>query len=162
MWVIRNSELTESEFNDSVTFPSYPLAPALWRTGTSLMSGLHYDLTFPSYPLASQLWRVTRNGLETGFYNEIPKPDDNWVIGTDGLKTKNMAETIYLGAFANNPGFYQVTIPKSVKSIGRYAFYGTRIDWVRIARDCKYYPTSFPEGCLINFYDDDEESDNNG
>lgn len=159
-WIVTSTELTESEFNDSITFPSYPLTPSLWRTQHQLRTGLQDVVKMPTYPLTPILWRVSENGLETGLFGEIPKPDDNWIISADGLKTKNMADPVYLGAFANNASLYSVTIPKTVKKIGRYAFYGTRLSYVKIARDCKYYPTSFPEGTVIDFYD--EESDNNG
>ena len=160
-WIIRNNELLDSDFNDIPSFPSYPLAPAIWRTGEALRTGLHDELTFPSYPLAPAIWRITTaNGLETGFHQHIPVSDGEWVVTKDGLKNTSIPDPIYLGAFANNPLLLQVTIPRSVKSIGRYAFYGTRINYVKIARDCTYYPTSFPEGCTIDFYD--EESDNNG
>lgn len=159
-WIIRNNELLDSDFNDIPSFPSYPLSLALWRTGETLQTGLHYDLTFPSHPLAPALWRITERGLETGLFKVLPTPNQNWIIGDNGLQTKSMPDPIYLGAFANNPLLMQISIPKTVKSIGRYAFYGTRINYVKIARDCTYYPTSFPEGTLIEFYD--EEDDNNG
>ncbi len=161
-WIVTSIELTESEFNDSITFPSYPLAPALWRTQHQLRTGLQNVAKIPTYPLTPILWRVSENRLETGLFGQIPKPDDNWVIGSDGLKTKNMADTIYLGACANNIQLYSVTIPKSVKRIGRYAFYNTLINHVIIASDCTYYPTSFPEGTVIERYPDEEEGENDG
>lgn len=59
-----------------------------------------------------------------------------------------------LGAFYNATELSKVSIPQSVKKIGRYSFWGTGLAEVTIARDCEYYPTSFPDGCVINFYPD--------
>lgn len=59
---------------------------------------------------------------------------------------------IDVGAFANAINLKYVRIPKSVKKIGKTAFRNTALMSVTIARDCEYYPTSFPDGCVINFY----------
>ena len=56
------------------------------------------------------------------------------------------------GAFCYASNLKTVKIPKSVKYIGETAFRHTALTEVTIAADCKYYPTSFPEGCKINFY----------
>lgn len=57
-----------------------------------------------------------------------------------------------VGAFANATKLKYVRIPETVKKIGEYAFRNTALTSVTIARDCEYYPTSFPDGCAINFY----------
>lgn len=57
-----------------------------------------------------------------------------------------------MGAFANAYKLTYVRIPETVKKIGEYAFRNTALTSVTIARDCEYYPTSFPGGCKINFY----------
>ena len=43
-------------------------------------------------------------------------------------------------------------IPRSCKKIGRFAFANTALKKVKIAEDCKYYPSSFPAGCEVEFY----------
>lgn len=48
-----------------------------------------------------------------------------------------------------------VSIPESVKFIGQNAFTNTSLKSVRISRDCVFYPTSFPEGCQISYYDEE-------
>lgn len=160
-WIIRNNELTEEEFNSNVSFPSQPLAPALWRVDEQLHTGLQNEVEFPSYPLAPALWRVTERGLETGFFHRSPDDNEYWVISGGELKNKNAPDPIYLGAFANEPTLISVTIPKTVKQIGRYAFYNTGINHVTIASDCHYYATSFPSGTIVDFYEE-SEGENNG
>ena len=61
------------------------------------------------------------------------------------------------GAFMNANDLEYVSIPESVKSIGAYAFAFTGLTSVRIADDCEYAQTSFPDGCTINHYGDDIE-----
>ena len=83
-----------------------------------------------------------------------------------GLMTVNNGEyprfthlnTIQMGAFCYAVNLRKVTIPKSVKYIGRYAFRNTALTEVTIASDCTYYPTSFPDNCKINYYDGEETS----
>ena len=59
-----------------------------------------------------------------------------------------------LGAFKDAINLQSVIIPKSVKKIGPYSFANTKLTSITIARDCEYYPTSFPSGCQINFYEE--------
>lgn len=61
---------------------------------------------------------------------------------------------VLMGAFANAYELKKVSIPKSCKKIGRYAFRNTKLTSVTIASDCTYYDTSFPDGCVVNFYPD--------
>lgn len=58
----------------------------------------------------------------------------------------------HTGAFMDCANLSYVEIPHSCKSIGRYAFAGTALKKVKIAADCTYYDTSFPEDCEIEFY----------
>lgn len=64
----------------------------------------------------------------------------------------NYLNTIDAGAFANATSLRYIRIPESVKKIGKTAFRNTALTSVTIARDCEYYPTSFPDGCVVNFY----------
>lgn len=56
------------------------------------------------------------------------------------------------GAFMNCANLSYVEIPRSCKTIGRFAFAGTALRKVKIAADCTYHDTSFPEGCEVEFY----------
>ena len=61
------------------------------------------------------------------------------------------------GAFTGCSRLAYISIPESVKEIGYRAFAETALTKVRIARDCVYDPTSFPEGCEIWYYDEEPE-----
>ena len=67
---------------------------------------------------------------------------------------KNTAVPLPMGACCMCEGLYSVTIPSSVLSIGRYAFWGTALTTVRIAPACEYFPTTFPADCEIYHYTD--------
>lgn len=56
------------------------------------------------------------------------------------------------GAFENASRLSRVAIPESVKVIGDTAFSGTALTVVRIAADCKFGESSFPENCRILRY----------
>ena len=80
------------------------------------------------------LWELTDTKNELYIYNCLPEIDN-------------------LGAFANANNLTYISIPPSVKKIGRYSFRDTQLTSVRLARDCEYFPTSFPDNCEIFFYD---------
>lgn len=84
-----------------------------------------------------------------------PYPYGKWYRDTDGtLKNCGLPDTLidYQGAFNKCTNLVEVTIPETVKSIGRYSFRETNLKSVKIARDCTYYDTSFPSDCRIYFY----------
>lgn len=58
------------------------------------------------------------------------------------------------GAFKDATNLVKVRIPQSCSTIGKHAFEGTQLTKVTIASDCTYYNTSFPDGCVVNFYPD--------
>ena len=91
----------------------------------------------------------------------VPQPslfDVNKVYGSfkmypdvaEGYPTPVTIDPIKIGAFAYLTNLTSITIPSSVKKIGRYAFYKTGLRSVTLASDCTYYSTSFPPECDIN------------
>ena len=106
-------------------------------------------------PTPIGLWGVIDNTLTPtgytkpkGFVN--PTPISMWSL-QNGVLTNGAAEPPKWGAFISS-NLSRVTIPRSVKEIGEFTFYNTKLKTVTISKDCKYYPTSFPDGCKINFY----------
>lgn len=109
-------------------------------------------------------WYIDENGeLTHTDFPEVPErafqaplPKSVWRIDNqyeDGYPFNMlMPEVPAVGAFANASDLTQVSIPQSVKYIGREAFKNTKLKNVRIASDCTYFDTSFPDGCIINFY----------
>ena len=81
-----------------------------------------------------------------------PFPPGWWYMGSGSLTHTALPTGLKTGAFCGCTDLRQVNIPESVKSIGEFAFAGTALRSVRIASDCTYYPTSFPEGCVITHY----------
>jgi hypothetical protein len=74
----------------------------------------------------------------------------------DGYPTYRVARNFRdFGAFTKS-NTMEVEIPYSVKYISDYAFYDTPITSVKINRHCIYYAHSFPPGCHIKPYKDEE------
>lgn len=76
----------------------------------------------------------------------------SWEIINGILTNTDIPTTNPIGAFCNCHGLVSVHIPPTVKKIGPYAFYNTQLSQVKIASDCEYYDTSFPENCTIEYY----------
>lgn len=57
-----------------------------------------------------------------------------------------------VGAFMNAKNLEYTRIPETVRKIGKYAFANTALKNIKISPECKYYKTSFPENCIIEFY----------
>ena len=61
------------------------------------------------------------------------------------------------GAFEFAENLTKITIPRSVRYICDYAFWGcNNLKKVRIHPDCVYFSHSFPEECEIQFYEENE------
>lgn len=114
------------------------------------------SIILPSTWYIGQDGTPTRNifpPLPESFVSQ-PYPAQLWRINNGKLTHMLLSETKAVGAFANATNLSKVSIPRSVKHIGREAFRNTRITSVTIASDCVYYPTSFPDGCIVHFYPD--------
>lgn len=88
---------------------------------------------------------------------EPPYPPSMWELNENDILVNSLLPEILIddqGAFNKCHNLVEVTIPKTVKSIGKWSFHETALTQVTIASDCTYYDTSFPEGCVISFYPD--------
>lgn len=106
-------------------------------------------------------WIMIGNQLSnTDFVNAPSEPFHGdspvmmWRIMNGSLLISNMINKPLFGAFANAMQLKRISIPKSVKYIGTEAFRNTQLTSVTIASDCTYFPTSFPDGCVVNYYPD--------
>ncbi|MDE6672845.1 MAG: leucine-rich repeat domain-containing protein [Ruminococcus sp.] len=113
-------------------------------------------------PLPLSLWRISGDVPTHKLFPEVPEknisapyPDALWRIDekiADLPYHKLMPVEIPSGAFMGAKNLEYVRIPETVRKIGRYAFLDTALKKVRISPECKYYETSFPENCVIEFY----------
>lgn len=118
------------------------------RTNCVAFQWVNVYLSLPSENRGSPIYLLQASGKSCKGYRELWYLDLNSELQIDGLPEK----VDELGAFANAENLVEISIPPSVKKIGRYSFANTSLTSVRIANDCVYYPTSFPQGCIIHFY----------
>lgn len=113
------------------------------------------DFTAP-YP--ASYFRITDNSITNVLIPDIQltegRPKIQWYEDNENITNGFLVTPNLMGAFANAKKLSEVVIPKTCKKIGRYSFRNTKLTSVTIARDCEYYPTSFPDGCVVNFYPD--------
>lgn len=109
------------------------------------------------------IWNLDENDILKNQYLPTPidwsppYPPSVWTLNEDDILTNALLPEVlidYQGAFNKCAHLVEVTIPKTVKSIGKWSFRETALTSVTIASDCTYYDTSFPENCVINFYPD--------
>lgn len=109
-----------------------------------------------SFTLTVGVRNDTGNALSgTAVLNNVSVYEHSaWAIENGKLINNDIPQIHLLGAFCNCKDMSVVSIPRSVKKIGRFSFKNTALTSVMIASDCEYFPTSFPDGCTINFYPD--------
>lgn len=127
-------------------------------TDDSVQGDLHTCLE-PPYP--APMWYVTENPNDIRRANtldyhspcfDIPFPSPVWYTDGTDVTHGGAKDYIEMGAFKGATNLTSVVIPRSVKKIGPEAFADTGLTEVTIANDCVYEDTSFPPGCVINFY----------
>lgn len=125
---------------------------SIWDSNTTLIRDYYpaYDNVTHEYGMYDKVTQ-TFHGSDTDLpFNSGDEMPFKFVDGK--LVHSLMPHLIKLGAFCDARVLSKITIPRSVKKIGRFAFTNTQLTEVTIAEDCEYYDTSFPEGCIINRY----------
>lgn len=142
---------------------SEPYPALLWRVNDNkiyheILQEIPETMSFPFPSLA---WKIENGRFTQGLLpDEIPKamekpyPKAMWRLEKDSFTHRLLPDYLYLGAFENTKKLIKVIIPESVKKIGRLGFSRTQLNTVKIASDCEYSESSFPEGCGIEFYSD--------
>lgn len=136
-FVVKDGKLIQTEAPQVQKSFVKPLPKALFRVRNGkLVTGFCPDRDKKpiSYPLPKSYWRISKYVNKGRLYHEMYR-----IVNT-------------AGAFQDVATLEKVSIPQSVKKIGEFAFAGTALKKVRIAVDCEYFPTSFPEGCVVEFY----------
>ena len=145
-YFIRFSYYVNSEYEDD-------LSQIMLNRGSSSLPFVPYE---PSWTL-DENDILTNENLPDPIDWQPPYPSGMWVLDDNDILTNSMLPEVlidYQGAFNKCAHLVEVTIPKTVKSIGEWSFRETALTSVTIASDCTYYDTSFPENCVINFYPD--------
>ena len=122
------------------------------------------DLFTPPYP--ASYWELNEDGIiingllidsiDTPLFVK-PYPASMWWLEEDillNLLLPEPLEFVVNGAFLDAKSLEYVKIPKSVTSIGFYAFNGTKLKKVMLSKNCVYSSSAFPMGCEILFYED--------
>ena len=127
----------------------FPEHPYLAETATKAISE----------PYPAVLWRINDKKIYHQILQEIsansePYPKALWRIENGSLTHELLPEFIFLGAFENAEKLRKIVIPESVRKIGKRSFLGTALKSVKIASDCEYSESSFPDGCKVEFYSD--------
>lgn len=136
--VLRYQDNTDISLEDIALCEVSVGVKSAWYIGDDGLPDNDGFIPFPDDPLAGEIpkmrWRIT-----PGINNALPYHE---------LLPLEKAS----GAFMNAVNLENVYIPRSCKKIGEWAFTNTKLRRVKISADCEYYPTSFPEGCEIEFY----------
>lgn len=134
-WIVEDNRLTHIELSEPLTgkYIVEPYPPFWWYVQDGRLT--HVGLPEPISTIMSE-----------------PYPPFWWYVQDGKLIHVGLPERVNLGAFADCTNLRRVIIPPSVKYIGEYAFANTALTSVTIARDCEFFPTSFPPRCIINYY----------
>lgn len=83
-----------------------------------------------------------------------PLPSGMFLQNSGTYPTIGVDDVVPVGVCLGCSSLTSVTLPKSIKRISDYSFWGTSLKTVTIPSDCVYYEHSFPEECVISYYEE--------
>lgn len=155
------SELETSDyeylFNNIVYFNSpYPNSVFSIDDGLPYLSFVNI-IQVPQSPNPSALFNSRTDDLPyipmLNIQNILQKPYPNTLFIIEKNKPSypryfpNPLVPIGIGC---NSSIEELVVPPSMKEISDYAFYGSNLQEVTLPSNCKYYPFSFPQDCIVN------------
>lgn len=108
-------------------------------------------------PYPAGIWYVQEDGklhcggMSDRLYWSKPYPYSMWYLNEDlgHLHDSGIPVPIIVDAFRNCTALQRIKINNSVKSIGKLSFENTILTQVKLADDCTYYSTTFPQDCVV-------------
>lgn len=143
-------------YKDSTKLEGYPIMSS-WKDPVPVQSAPYPAVMFGVDLTKMEGYPTFDSFGEFSPVQQLPYPRD--MMGCmgpeqfDGYPTYRVKEFKMFGAFENALELKKITIAQSVKYIADYSFYNTGITKAVISRDCEYFEHSFPEGCVIEFYE---------
>ena len=118
------------------------------------LTGNYIQPPYPPFWWYANDGKLTHNGLPEPISTIMsePYPPFWWYVENGRLTHAGLPEKTLVGAFLGCTNLRRVIIPRSVRYIGEYTFRNTQITQVTINSNCTYSDTSFPENCIVNFY----------
>lgn len=132
--LINNPTMPDTEFHGSAMAVENYIDPTTGKEASAAKSKFSPPIPDRNFKSFRGMWHVKpnfNNGKPYTGFMLIPEP---------------------MGAFRNAVKLKDVYIAESVKFIGAESFRFTALKTVKIAADCEYSETSFPEGCEVEFY----------
>ena len=117
----------------------------------TLTANATWGIGSDNYPIPTDAPEIPENYMVKPYPAIYWRIEENEEYPSNGL----MPDLPANGAFANTPNLSKVVIPRTVTYIGREAFKNSQITSVIIPRNCVYFDTSFPENCVINYYEEE-------
>lgn len=151
--------------------PDWGYPGSFWRVfeQTSPINGLmtvraiDSDLLEPPYPASFWYCDFDLNRLNLGLVAvpidsdllEYPYPASFWYCDLVENRDNNsvLPKEVPLGAFIGCDNLQEVKIARSLQTLGKWSFIETDLTSVTIPQNCTFFNTTFPEDCVIHYYD---------
>lgn len=78
----------------------------------------------------------------------------SWEIINGKLQNADIPQVQPIGAFSDDNLLTEIVLPEATKELGLYSFYNSGLQEVTLSEDCTFYPTTFPEGCVIKYHEE--------